>query len=60
MSTKEMYRVTYVKKYGSGDVTYVKFFAKYDEMTKWLEDYQSELYQVVSIEDYVINKTGAQ
>lgn len=60
MSTKEMYRVTYVKKYASGDVTYVKFFPSYDEVIRWIGDYQSELYQIAEIEEYVINKTGAQ
>ena len=60
MSTKEMYRVTYVKKYASGELNYVKFFSSYADMTKWIEDYQSELYQITEIEEYVINKTGAQ
>jgi hypothetical protein len=60
LNTKEMYRVTYVKKYASGDLNYVKFFSSYDDMTKWIEDYQSELYQIESIEEYMINKVGAQ
>mgnify|MGYP000200029852 CR=1 FL=1 len=57
-SAREMYRVTYAKKYSSGDQTYVKFFSSYNEMTQWIKDWQSDVFQVLCIEEYVINKSG--
>lgn len=57
-SAREMYRVTYIKKYASGDLTYVKFFSSYAAMTQWIQDWQSDIFQIASIEEYVINKTG--
>lgn len=57
---REMYRVTYAKKYSSGDQVYVKFFSSYEVMTQWIQDWQSDVFQVTSIEEYTINKTGAQ
>jgi hypothetical protein len=58
-SAREMYRVTYVKKYSSGDATYVKFFTSYTDMTRWMNDWQSDVFQILCIEEYIINKTGA-
>lgn len=57
-SAREMYRVTYVIKYGSGDVTNTKFFSSYKEMINWVETWQSESRQILCIEEYIINKTG--
>jgi biotin synthase-related radical SAM superfamily protein len=57
-SAREMYRVTYIIKYGSGDVTNTKFFSSYKEMINWVETWQSESRQILCIEEYIINKTG--
>jgi len=59
-AAREMYRVTYTIKYGSGDVTNTKFFSSYKDMVHWIENWQSESRQVLCIEEYTINKTGAQ
>lgn len=57
-SAREMYRVTYTIKYGSGDVTNTKFFTSYKDMTTWIENWQSESRQILCIEEYIITKTG--